>query len=71
MEIRGEGCPSKVGKQIYLCASDSGVVTGKATVLGQKKLSKGHCSCVGKTKKKQKRKCKKARKKCKATCNAC
>ena len=40
MEIRGEGCPSKVGKQIYLCASDSGVVTGKATVLGQKKLSK-------------------------------
>ena len=40
MEIRGQGCPSKVGKQIYLCASDSGVVTGKATVLGQKKLSK-------------------------------
>ena len=37
----------------------------------QKKLGKGHCSCVGKTKKKQKRKCKKARKKCKATCNAC
>ena len=37
----------------------------------QKKLSKGHCSCVGKIKKKQRRKCKKARRKCKATCNAC
>ena len=41
IEIRGEGCPSKVGKQIWLCASGSGTVTGKAYVVDQRMLSKG------------------------------
>ena len=41
MEIRGQGCPSKVGRQIWLCASESGEVTGKAIVVDQRKLSTG------------------------------
>ena len=39
LEIRDQGCPSKVGRQIWLCASESGEVTGKAIVVGQRKLS--------------------------------
>jgi hypothetical protein len=34
LEIRDQGCPSKVGEQIWLCASGSAEVTGRAVVSG-------------------------------------
>ena len=38
-EIRGKPCPDKIGKQIWLRASGSGIVTGRATVIGCVKLT--------------------------------
>tara|TARA_B110001452_G_C15115788_1_gene388952 strand:- start:337 stop:720 length:384 start_codon:yes stop_codon:yes gene_type:complete len=38
-EIRSSACKSKVGKRIWLCASRSGLVTGKARVTGCEKLT--------------------------------
>jgi hypothetical protein len=38
-EIRSRSCWDKVGKTIWLCASRSGLVTGKATVTGCQKLT--------------------------------
>ena len=39
LEIRGKACTNKVGKRVWLCASRTGMVTGKATVKGSRKLS--------------------------------
>ena len=39
LEIRGKACTSKVGKRVWLCPSLTGMVTGKATVKGSRKLS--------------------------------
>ena len=38
-EIRGKLCPDTIGKQIWLRASGSGIVTGRATVIGCVKLT--------------------------------
>ena len=38
-EIRGKPCPDKIGKRIWLRASGSGIVIGRATVIGCVKLT--------------------------------
>lgn len=40
LEIRGKACTDKVGKQVWLCASRTAMVTAKATVTGSRPLSK-------------------------------
>ena len=39
-EIRGKPCWDKIGKRIWLCASRSAMVTGRATVIGCVKLTR-------------------------------